>query len=133
MSTELGLTIAELLLIIVTAVAATGGGILVILPRLKNDPAFVSAIEKLGESVPKETAVALVELAKAVQTSATIVEEAFDGIPAESKSGFVASGASGDGTVTWNNAAITHIPDELAEKHPEAVLTSDYVAEQQDN
>ena len=119
MGTEIGLTIAELLLIVVTAVAATGGGILVILPRLKNDPAFMAAVEKLGESVPADTAALLVELAKAVQTTGAIVEEALDGIPAESKT--VTAGATGGATVTLETPAsdtATLTADEVKQDAP---------------
>lgn len=86
---ELMPTFASIMLIIVVS-ATTGGGIAAIgiigvLNKIKEDPAFMKSVEKLGDSVPREHADVLAELARALAIGAEVVEEALDGIPASDK------------------------------------------------
>lgn len=64
-------------------VGVAGAGVLA--SRLRNDPATMSAIEKLGNSVPEPTAKLIIDLAKSGQEIAELLKEALDRVPAASK------------------------------------------------
>lgn len=71
--------------------AAAGGGLIgiagfgVLATRIRNDAATMSAIEGLAKSVPADVVKVILDTAKSAQAIAGVVEEAFDGVPATSK------------------------------------------------
>ena len=85
----IALTVAELIAIIIAAVISGGGmvgiGVVGLVRIVRNDPAAMTAVEKLGDSVPQEHATELLKVARGAREVAGLVEEALDGIPASEK------------------------------------------------
>lgn len=114
----LALTIAELLAIIVASVISGGGmvgiGVVGLVKIIRNDPSAMVAVEKLGDSVPREHADNILEFTRGAKEIAILAEEALDGIPASEK---------------------VIVPDEpvVLTASNAAVLTSDYVAKETGN
>jgi hypothetical protein len=64
---------------------AGGGSVLLLVGRVKNDPALLAAIEGLAKSAPPEVIALLKEISPALKDTADIIDEVTDGVPALDK------------------------------------------------
>ena len=64
---------------------AGGGSVLLLVNRLKNDKALLTAIEGLEKSWPKEVVDVLKQLSPALKDTADIIDEVTDDVPVISK------------------------------------------------
>lgn len=71
----------------ILAVVATGGGILAMIERFRQNKQAVAATEALGDSVPRPVAERLLDTIDALVGVLGVAREALDGVPAESKAG----------------------------------------------
>lgn len=95
MDGEVILTTSQLIYVVIGAIVAGGGFaslgfsiFSVVVLRIMSNPALVTALEKLGDSVNPDTAVKIVNAARQGQIltvglgdTAELVEEVFDGVP----------------------------------------------------
>lgn len=83
------LSVYTILGIVLSSVIAGGAlgvaGVGLIARRILSDPSGVAAVEKLGDSVPAETAAAILDFAGAVIDVANLLKEALDRVPAAEK------------------------------------------------
>lgn len=86
---EFALTIWELGAIILSGFVSGGvvgiGGVGFIARRIMDDPKGVVAVEKLGDSVPAETAARILDFSRSVVDVMRLLEEALDRVPAAEK------------------------------------------------
>lgn len=79
-------TIVGIILSSVFAGGVFGVGIFAVIARnILNNEAGIKAVEGLAGSVPAEIAAKIIEVKRAAEPILELVEEAFDGIPAASK------------------------------------------------
>lgn len=82
---------AEIILLIGTVVLAVSGllvaGVAIWrLPReLMKDESALTAIEKLGDSVPRETAESMLQALQGISDAIVLLREALDGVPHDEK------------------------------------------------
>lgn len=80
---------ASLLITLISGLAlgliAGGGSVLLLVGRVKNDPALLAAIEGLAKSLPAEYIEVLKQLSPALKDTAAIIDEVTDSIPVSSK------------------------------------------------
>lgn len=65
---------------------AGGGSVLLLVGRVKNDPALLAAIEGLAKSAPPEIIEVLKQLSPALKDASSIIDEVVDGVPVLDKS-----------------------------------------------
>lgn len=64
---------------------AGGGSVLLLVGRVKNDPALLAAIEGLAKSAPPELIEVLKQLSPALKDTSAIIDEITDGVPVLTK------------------------------------------------
>lgn len=81
---------ASLLITLIAGLAlgliAGGGSVLLLVGRVKNDPALLAAIEGLAKSLPAEYIDVLKQISPALKDGAAIIDEVTDGVDVLSKS-----------------------------------------------
>lgn len=80
---------ASLLITLISGLAlgliAGGGSVLLLVGRVKNDPALLAAIEGLAKSLPAEYIDVLKQISPALKDASAIIDEVTDGVPISSK------------------------------------------------
>ena len=80
---------ASLLIPLISGLAlgliAGGGSVLLLVGRVKNDPALLAAIEGLAKSLPAEYIDVLKQISPALKDASAIIDEVTDGVPVSSK------------------------------------------------
>lgn len=64
---------------------AGGGSVLLLVGRVKNDPALLAAIEGLAKSLPAEYIDVLKQISPALKDASAIIDEVTDNVPVTSK------------------------------------------------
>jgi len=80
---------ASLLITLISGLAlgliAGGGSVLLLVGRVKNDPALLAAIEGLAKSLPPEYIEVLKQISPALKDASAIIDEVTDNVPVTSK------------------------------------------------
>ena len=84
-SPETGTALISLISGLALGLIAGGGSVLLLVGRVKNDPALLSAIEALEKSWPASTVDILKKIAPALRDGASIIDEVTDDVPVLSK------------------------------------------------
>ena len=85
LSPETATSLITLISGIALGLVAGGGSVLLLVGRVKNDPALLTAIEALAKSWPATTIDVLKQISPALKDTAAILDELTDGVPVASK------------------------------------------------
>lgn len=85
LSPETATSLITLISGIALGLVAGGGSVLLLVGRVKNDPALLTAIEALAKSWPATTIDVLKQISPALKDVATVIDEVTDGVPVASK------------------------------------------------
>lgn len=85
MSPETATALLTLVSGLAIGLIAGGGSVLLLIGKVKNDPALLAAIEGLTVSASPEVIAALKQLVPVLRDGASIIEEATDGVPVGTK------------------------------------------------
>ena len=85
MNPEVATALITLLSGLAIGLVAGGGSVLLLIGRVKNDPALLAAIEGLATQWPPEVKDVLLKLSPALKDGAAIIDEVLDDVPAGSK------------------------------------------------